>query len=98
MIRSELVKRVRKSHPHLQAPEAEAIVSAMLDAIMDALAQGRRVELRGFGAFTTRAREGRTGRNPRTGDPVTVPPKRVPYFKAGKEMRARLNLAGAAAE
>ena len=92
MIRSDLVKRVRRAHPHLDTAEAEAIVRAMLETIVDALAQGRRVELRGFGAFSTRARGGRVGRNPRTGEPVTVPPKRVPYFKAGKDMRARLNL------
>ena len=92
MIRSDLVKRVRKAHPHLDLAEAEAIVGAILNSITDALAEGRRVEVRGFGAFSTRARDGRTGRNPRTGAPVTVPPKRVPYFKAGKDMRARLNL------
>ncbi len=92
MIRSELVKQVRKAHPHLDRDEAEIVVGAVLDAIVDSLATGRRVELRGFGAFSTRARAGRVGRNPRTGAPVPVPPKRVPYFKAGKEMRARLNL------
>jgi len=92
MIRSQLVQRVHKAHPHLERAEAETIVGAILDAIVGALAAGRRVELRGFGAFTTRARRGRTGHNPRTGDPVEVAPKRVPYFKAGKEMRARLNL------
>jgi len=92
MIRSQLVQRVHQAQPHLERAEAETIVSTILDAIVGALAAGRRVELRGFGAFTTRARRSRTGRNPRTGDPVEVPPKRVPFFRAGKEMRARLNL------
>ncbi len=92
MIRSELVKQVRKTHSHLEAVEATAVVAVILDTITGALAKGRRVELRGFGAFSTRARTGRIGRNPRTGAPVPVAPKRVPYFKAGKEMRARLNL------
>ncbi len=92
MIRSELVLNVRAAHPHLDRDETEIVVSAIFDTIIDALSEGRRVELRGFGAFSTREREGRVGRNPRTGTPVAVPPKRVPFFKAGKEMRARLNL------
>lgn len=92
MIRSELVMRVRAKHPHLERSEVEQLVSAILDTILGALAEGRRVELRGFGAFSTRAREGRIGRNPRTGESVVVEAKRVPFFKAGKEMRARLNL------
>lgn len=92
MIRSELVDRVARLHPYLTRPEADAIVSAILDAVVDALADGRRVELRGFGAFTARARSGRTARNPRTGGAVVVPPKRMPHFRAGKEMRVRLNV------
>ena len=71
--------------------DVERIVATVFDEITNALAEGRRVELRGFGAFSTRAREARTGRNPRTGTAVKVDAKRVPYFKAGKEMRARLN-------
>lgn len=92
MIRSELVANLRAAHPHLERSEAELVVAAFLDEIVHALAEGRRVELRGFGAFSTRARNAKLGRNPRTGEPVEVPPKRVPFFKAGKEMRARLNL------
>jgi len=96
VIRSELVDRVARVHPYLTRPEADAIVSAVFDAIVNALADGRRVELRGFGAFTARPRLGRTGRNPRTGGAVVVPPKRVPHFRAGKEMRVRLNVEAAA--
>lgn len=92
MIRSDLVANVRAAHPHLERAEAELVVSTILDGIVGALSAGRRVELRGFGAFSTRARDARVGRNPRTGEPVEVPSKRVPFFKAGKEMRARLNL------
>jgi len=71
---------------------------AVFDSITDQLAQGGRVELRGFGAFSTRQRDARVGRNPRTGDPVSVNAKRVPYFKPGKEMRERLNLSEVTAE
>ena len=92
MIKSQLVSRVAAANPGLTLRESERVVNAVLDAIADGLAEGRRVELRGFGAFSTRARDGRIGRNPRTGGAVPVAPKRVPYFKAGKEMRERLNL------
>ena len=68
------------------------IVSVFFDEIVSRLTEDGRVELRGFGAFSTRARDGRTGRNPRTGETVDVAPKRVPYFKPGKEMRVRLNV------
>ena len=92
MIRSELVQMVAEAHPDLSPREVEAIVTTFFDEIVARLAQGGRVELRGFGAFSTRARDARTGRNPRTGDTVAVDAKRVPYFKPGKEMRARLNV------
>lgn len=92
MIRSELVQKIADENPDLSGKEVEKVVSAFFDAIVDQLAEGGRVELRGFGAFSTRQREARTGRNPRTGEPVDVPAKRVPYFKPGKEMRERLNV------
>ena len=92
MIRSELVEKLSADHPHLTAREVESVVSAIFEAITDKLAAGGRVELRGFGAFSTREREARTGRNPRTGEAVAVDAKRVPYFKPGKEMRERLNV------
>ena len=91
MIRSELVEALAADNPELRVEEVEQIVDIFFDEIATRLAEGGRVELRGFGTFTTRAREARTGRNPRTGDAVDVPAKRVPYFKPGKEMRERLN-------
>lgn len=91
MIRSELLQELHKDNPELRAEEIEQIVDIFFDEIAQRLAEGGRVELRGFGAFSTREREARTGRNPRTGDAVDVAAKRVPYFKAGKEIRERLN-------
>ena len=79
-------------HPGLAQSDLERIVTTVFDQIGAALARGDRVELRGFGAFSVRARDARTGRNPRTGDEVQVPDKVVPYFKTGKELRERLNL------
>ncbi|OAN56358.1 MULTISPECIES: integration host factor subunit beta [unclassified Sphingobium] len=94
MIRSELIQKLTEENPELTVPEVERIVDLFFKEIVDRLATGGRVELRGFGAFTTRAREARTGRNPRTGEQVPVCAKRVPYFKPGKEMRERLNAVG----
>lgn len=92
MIRSELVQLLARDHPDLAAREIETIVDVFFEEIIDRLADNGRVELRGFGAFSTRARDARTGRNPRTGETVDVDAKRVPYFKPGKEMRLRLNV------
>ena len=91
MIRSELVMALAKDNPDLKADEVESVVDVFFDEITNRLVDGGRVELRGFGAFSTRAREARQGRNPRTGEPVPVPGKRVPYFQPGKEIRDRLN-------
>ncbi len=91
MIRSELLQALAKDNPDLRADEVEQVVDIFFDEITKRLAEGGRVELRGFGAFSTREREARTGRNPRTGESVPVPAKSVPYFKPGKEMRERLN-------
>lgn len=91
MIRSELLQALAKDNPDLRADEIEQVVDIFFDEIAKRLAEGGRVELRGFGAFSTRERKSRTGRNPRTGETVEVPAKRVPYFKPGKEMRERLN-------
>lgn len=91
MIRSELLQALAKENPELRPEEIDSVVSCFFDEIATRLARGGRVELRGFGAFSTRERDARKGRNPRTGDAVDVPGKRVPYFKPGKEMRARLN-------
>ncbi|MBK5265177.1 MAG: integration host factor subunit beta [Alphaproteobacteria bacterium] len=91
MIRSELVQKLTDENQDLTLQEIEKIVDLFFGEIIDRLAAGGRVELRGFGAFTTRRRDARTGRNPRTGEAVKVNAKRVPYFKPGKEMRERLN-------
>lgn len=91
MIRSELLVAIAQENPGLRADEVEQVVDIFFEEISRRLAEGGRVELRGFGAFSTRQRDPRTGRNPRTGDPVEVPGKRVPYFKPGKEIRDRLN-------
>lgn len=91
MIKSELVQRIAERNTHLYQRDIENIVSSILDEIVKALARGDRVELRGFGAFSTKARAARVGRNPRTGDSVTVDQKSVPVFKTGKELRLRLN-------
>ena len=92
MIRSELVELLAQDNPDLSPKEVERIVASFFDAISQQLSDGGRIELRGFGAFSTRARTARTGRNPRTGAAVKVDAKRVPYFKPGKEIRARLNV------
>lgn len=92
MIRSELVRLLSEQNPDLSAREVEKIVTVFFEEITDRLMEDGRVELRGFGAFSTRARGARTGRNPRTGESVDVTAKRVPYFKPGKEMRLRLNM------
>ncbi|MBB4085106.1 integration host factor subunit beta [Sphingomonas carotinifaciens] len=92
MIRSELVQKIAGENPELTPREVELIVTTFFDSITRRLSENGRVELRGFGAFSTRPRDARTGRNPRTGEQVAVDAKRVPYFKPGKEMRARLNV------
>ena len=91
MIRPELLLALGRQNPELRADDIERIVDVFFDEIGQRLAQGGRVELRGFGAFSTRERDSRKGRNPRTGEAVDVSAKRVPFFKPGKEMRARLN-------
>ena len=96
MIKSELVTRLAERYPHLYHRDVERIVTTVLDEIARALAQGDRVELRGFGAFSVKLRPARQGRNPRTGAPVSVEEKRVPFFRTGKELRERLNSAASA--
>jgi integration host factor subunit beta len=91
MIKSELVQRLAAANPHLFQRDIELIVNTVFDEIIAALASGDRVELRGFGTFSTKVRPARTGRNPRTGETVEVAEKSVPFFKMGKELRERLN-------
>lgn len=91
MIKSKLIARLAEKNPHLYQRDVERIVSTVFDEITKALARGDRVELRGFGAFSVKYRQARTGRNPRTGATVDVSEKYVPFFKTGKELRERLN-------
>ena len=91
MTKSELIADLSASNPHLRGQDIELIVATVFNEITAALARGERVELRGFGAFTVKRRDARTGRNPRTGEAVPVEEKAVPFFKAGKELRERVN-------
>ncbi|MBM3488551.1 MAG: integration host factor subunit beta [Alphaproteobacteria bacterium] len=92
MTKSELILHVAERNPHLYHRDVERIVTTIFKEITGALARGDRVELRGFGAFSVKGRDARVGRNPRTGEAVEVAEKFAPFFKAGKELRDRLNL------
>jgi len=94
MTKSELIAELAINNPHLRGADVDLIVATIFDQITDALSRGERVELRGFGAFTVKRRGARTGRNPRTGETVSVDEKAVPFFKAGKELRDRVNRGG----
>ena len=91
MTKSELINLLATKNPNLHHVDLERVVNTVFDEIVGALEDGDRVELRGFGAFSVRERDARIGRNPRTGESVQVAAKRVPFFKAGKELRERLN-------
>lgn len=91
MTKSELILHLAEKNPHLYHRDLERIVTAIFDEITAALSRGDRVELRGFGAFSVKRRDARIGRNPRTGEAVSVAEKRVPFFKTGKLLRERLN-------
>jgi len=91
MIRSELIQKIAEENPHLYQRDVERIVNTIFNEITNAMADGNRVELRGFGAFSVKRRDARTGRNPRTGEAVYVDEKHVPFFKTGKLLRDRLN-------
>jgi len=91
MIRSELIQIIADENPHLYQRDVERIVNTIFEEITGAMSQGDRVELRGFGAFSVKKRDERTGRNPRTGEAVQVDEKHVPFFKTGKLLRDRLN-------
>jgi len=91
MIRSELVQKIADENPHLYLKDVERIVGTIFDEIINAMAAGDRVELRGFGAFSVKKRKARLGRNPRTGEAVDVAEKHVAFFKTGKLLRDRLN-------
>lgn len=91
MLRSELIAKLADEYTHLKHDDLEKIVTVILEEIAQALADGNRVELRGFGAFSVRERKPRVGRNPRTGEKVMVEAKSVPFFRPGKDLRARVN-------
>lgn len=94
MIRSELIQKMLEEHPDLSAAEVESIVNLFFQEIIDNLAKGGRVEIRGFGTFTPRPRMARMGRNPRTGECVPVAEKNAVHFRPGKRMRERLRAQG----
>lgn len=91
MTRSDLISRLAERHPQLLAKDAELAVKVILDAMSATLAQGSRIEIRGFGSFALNYRPARTGRNPKSGEKVQVPAKYVPHFKAGKDLRERVD-------
>ena len=91
MTKSELILVLSEKNPHLFQRDIERIVDTVFNEITDALVRGDRVELRGFGAFSVKERDPRVGRNPRTGESVSVPPKKTPFFKTGKLLRELLN-------
>ncbi len=94
MTKSELIDRLAKKHSHLAHNDASTVVNLILKTMASSLTSGRRVEIRGFGAFSLNYRPGKIGRNPKSGDPVEVPGKYVPHFKPGLEMRERVNVTG----
>ncbi len=91
MTKSELIEMITEQQEGISRREAEIVMNTILSVIGDALASGDHVELRGFGSFTTKERNARVGRNPKTGDAVMVPAKIVPHFKPGKDLRERVD-------
>ena len=91
LIKSQLIQNITDQNPHLYIKDVERIINTIFSEITKYLAEGRRVELRGFGAFSVQKRKERVGRNPRTGDSVKVLEKHIPRFKSGKELRIKLN-------
>jgi len=94
MTKSELIARLAERFPQLVEKDADLSVKVILDAMSDVLARGDRIEIRGFGSFSLNYRPQRIGRNPKTGEKVEVPAKYVPHFKAGKELRERVDRGG----
>jgi integration host factor subunit beta len=91
MTKSELIDALAARHPHLNGADIELAVRHVIEQMIATLEQGQRIEIRGFGSFSLHHRAARTGRNPKTGEPVQLPAKRVPHFKPGKELRERVN-------
>lgn len=91
MTKSELIELIGKSQQHLAQRDVELAVKTLLEQMSEALAGGERIEVRGFGSFSLHHRPPRIGRNPKTGEPVSLPGKHVPHFKPGKQMRERVD-------
>ncbi len=91
MNRSDLVRRIKERNPDLHAAEADQVVRAVFSEIEQALIRGERAEFRGFGSFSVRRHPAHVGRNPKSGAPVQVPEKNMPYFRAGKELKKRVD-------
>ncbi len=91
MTKSELINELAKDYPHLYHRDIEKVVDVFYNSISDALANGKRVELRGFGAFSIKERAPRIARNPKNGEKVQVPSKKSVYYKPGKELKERIN-------
>ena len=93
MTKSDLVEKLAEKAANLTLTkkQCEEIVDTVFDRMKDALRKGEKIEIRGFGSFTIRVRRSKEGRNPKTGEKVDVPPKKIPYFKMGKELKALLN-------
>jgi integration host factor beta subunit len=91
MTKSELIERLSQQSGVLNRKDSELVVNIVFDSIADALKQGDKVEIRGFGSFTVRERDARTARNPKSGEVVDIPAKKTPFFKTGKDLRERVN-------
>jgi len=91
MTKHDLIEEVAKRYPRYSRRDAEVIVNSVFDSMADALHQGERIEIRGFGSFVVKQRQAREGRNPKTGRIVSVPAKRIPFFKVGKELKLRVD-------
>lgn len=91
MMKSELIERIARKQSHLAYKDIELAVKSLLEQMSNSLSNGERIEIRGFGSFSLHFRPPRTGRNPKTGDSVSLPGKHVPHFKPGKELRERVN-------
>lgn len=98
MTKSDLIERVARHLPHISKKDTELVVNTIFDRMTEALVNGRRIEIRGFGSFQVKVREAREGRNPKTGEEVRIPRKRTPFFKVGKELKERIDQAWRAAK
>jgi integration host factor subunit beta len=92
MTKSELIEQLAETNAYLSKKESEVVVNTIFDSITTALAEGDRVEIRGFGSFSVRERETRQARNPKSGEVIQIPAKKAPFFKTGKELRQRVDV------